>query len=442
LLAWCIVAPAPLLAAAAVQSQSGQFLVSRAGSAAPNRVTAVLATNRLYLELEPELLVVSCERVRQAVARLLGLTAPWRGRIHVTLFPARSAEDLVTLTAERFRDDWHYRVQVPDVVERRRLMRALVEVLLLETANQHAGGRSAELPPWLAVGLTEHLLASAEVELLFPPPRLRVGGLMLSRTVVKERRRDPLTDARHHFREDAPLALQELSWPTEQEFSGDRAVAYRSSAQLFVTELLRFRNGAACFRAFLRELPQRLNWQTAFLKAFHEHFERLLDVEKWWALQVVYFTGRDLAHTWPPAESCQKLDEAIRIPVQVRTNRNDLPAARTVPLQTVITEWDFVRQTPVLRTRIFQIELVRQRVALELFSLAEGYRRTLAGYLEERDKLGAVLNQRRSARPAMQRLMEETVRQLNALDARLESYRRENPPLADTGETPLTQAGP
>ena len=66
-------------------------------------------------------------------------------------------------------------------------------------------------------------------------------------------------------------------------------------------------------RAFLPELSRHLNWQIAFLRAFHSDFSSQLALDKWWTLHVVQFTGHDLGQTWPNAESWQKLDELIRV---------------------------------------------------------------------------------------------------------------------------------
>ena len=414
-----------------VQSQSGQFIISAPAHSERNPLAAIARTNRQWIEIEPALLVVSCERVKQAVARHLGVTAPWRGRIHVGIVPAESVEDGPSLAADRFRDDWVYRLGVPDVVERNRLMRGLVQVVLLESANRRAGERSAELPAWLVVGLTEQLLAESEAELLFAPPRKEVGGLKLDSTVVLRRQSDERAALHARLREQAPLTLQELSWPDDTALDGPAAAAYRVSAQVFVGELLRLKGGPACFRAFLEELPRHLNWQTAFLKAFRPHFERLLDLEKWWGLQVAYLGGRDLLHAWPPAESWRKLEEVIRVPVQVRASTNDLSAVReSVSLQTVVHDWPRLRQTPVLRARLQQLELLCQRVAPEVLPLAEDYRRVLAHFLTERDKQGAVVTRGPNVRPGLVQLISLTVRQLDALDARLASARGEQPPPA------------
>ena len=410
-----------------VRSQSGQFIVSAARRGAWTPAASTLATNAQFLELEPTLLVVSCERIKQAVTRELGLTTPSRGKIHVRLRITTSADDPITVTLEQFRDGWNYRVDLPDIIERARLVRVLVEVLLLETANQHATGRSTELPPWLAVGFAERLISASEGSLLFPPPRVRVGTFALGPMVVTNRA-DPLATARVRLREQSPLTLQELSWPAERDFAGETSAAYRASAQLFVSELLHLPGGDACFRDLLKELSQYFNWQTAFLKAFHPHFARLLDLEKWWSLRSVSFAGRDPAHPWPVAESWRKLDEALHLPAQVRAAANQLPSGATfITLQRIISEWDSVRQTTALRGRLQQLDLFRQRLAPELLPLLTDYRRVVATYLEQKDKLGISLARGRAARPALKQLMTDTVRQLDKLDAKARAFRVEEP---------------
>lgn len=416
-----------------VRSQSGQFVVSRARRGAWTPAASALATNAQFLELEPTLLVVSCERIKQAMTRELGLATPWRGRILVRLRTATRADDPITVTLEQFRDGWNYRVDLPDIVERARLVRVLVEVLLLETANQRATGRSTELPPWLAVGFAERLVSSSEASLLFPPPRGSVGAVALVPIVVTNSP-DPLATARARLREQSPLTLQELSWPVERDFAGETSAAYRASAQLLVSELLRLTDGAACFRALLNELPQYFNWQAAFLKAFHPHFARLLDLEKWWSLQSVSFAGRDPAHPWPAGESWRKLDEALHVPAQVRAAANQLPSgSASIPLQRVIREWDSVRQTTALRGSLQQLDLLRQRLAPELLPLLTDYRRVVATYLEQKEKLGISLAGGRAARPALKQLMADTVRQLDKLDARAKAFRVEEPQLSSPG---------
>ena len=86
---------------------------------------------------------------------------------------------------------------------------------------------------------------------------------------------------RNEFRQHAPLTFQELSWPTDADKTGEGLVLYRTCAQLFLEQLLQFQDGRVLLAKMLNELPEHLNWQTAFLDAFHPHFQQLLDISRW-----------------------------------------------------------------------------------------------------------------------------------------------------------------
>jgi len=397
-------------------SRSGQFLIRAAGGPLVPRGLSNLETNQSFIQLEPALLAVSCDRIQQSLGRQLGATAPWSGRIYVAVLPARSAEDPITVTSERFRDGWRYRVDMPAVVERSRYVRALVQVLLLEMANRKAGERSAELPAWLSEGFSRQLLAStnSELEIILPPPQATPGGMLVRSTMVNTRRGDPLAEAHKWLSAGSPLTFQELSWPSPEQVSGEAGAVFACSAQLFVTELLKLPDGPACLRAMLEDLPRYYNWQYSFLKAFRSRFQRPLDVEKWWALQVVHFTGRELTQTWPPEQSWHKLDELVRSAVEVHVGTNELPLQAEVKLQTIIRQWDGSRQTQALQGKIRELESLRLRLAPELVPLADQYRQVLTAYLQSREQGGSFLGL--GKRAARRRAAEETLRKLDALD--------------------------
>jgi hypothetical protein len=80
----------------------------------------------------------------------------------------------------------------------------------------------------------------------------------------------------------------------------------------------------------------------------------------------------------------------------------------------VIRDWDFARQSPVVRTKLTELDLARQRVAGEFLPLVDDYRQLLANYLTQRGQLG-----RTSVRvnpPTARGVMRETLKQLEALD--------------------------
>ena len=395
-------------------SRSGQFMVPLPRATSAHSEPSNLATNRDFVRLDPTLLPVSCERVKDVLSRQLEAFAPWRGRIFLTLYPVQSANDPITIASERFRDGWQYKVALPDVVERPRLVRALVEALLLEMANRSPGTHAAEIPAWLTLGLTRQVLESSPTQLILEPPRDDPSGLRLSLSSTNALWRNPLSDAHERLVAAAPLTIEQLSWPGELQ--GAAAEAYGASAQLFVAQLLALRDGPACLRALLADLPQHYNWQFAFFHAFHAHFSNILELEKWWALQTINFTGRDLTQTWPKEESWAKLDEVMRSAIQVRLGTNQMPLRADIPLQTVLREWDTARQTAVLRNKVAELELLRPRFTGDLVPLVDDYCRVLREYLQERDHPGFVLPLRKAA--ARRHAAVLAVQQLDTLDAR------------------------
>jgi hypothetical protein len=241
------------------------------------------------------------------------------------------------------------------------------------------------------------------------------------------------------LREQPPLTLEELSWPTDDKLSGDVGEVYRQSARLFVTELLRLPDGRQCLRVMLDELAGCYNWQTAFFRAFHAHFARQLDLEKWWSLQVVSVTGRDPDRLWTLAESWRKLDEIARTPAEVRRATNELPGRAEVPLQTIVMEWDHLQQTPALQMKMRALELMRLRVAPELAGLIEDYHKVLGSYLRRRDQVGLMLTSAtRDTNVKRQILLREIVKELNALDARRAALR----PTEDSSSPGLVEGRP
>ena len=214
-----------------------------------------------------------------------------------------------------------------------------------------------------------------------------VNGLPVTRTSATERGLDPLAGARRVLQQFPPLTFEQLSWPTDAQLSGDDGGAYRASAQLFVSDsLLGLKNGPAQLRAMLETLPRFYNWQTAFQSAFRDDFPRPLDVEKWWALQVVGFAAHDPGPQWTPAVSRDKLDEILSVPVEIARDFKQ-PARRTRKFRCRPSSaiWILAQQTAILQTKLRDLGLAQLRMAPQFAALADGYRRALADYLGERN---------------------------------------------------------
>jgi len=407
------------------RSYSGQFVVHAPRAGTDAALIARLTADPNYLQLDPSLLVVSCERIKQLLWRRLDDKPAWRGKIFLNLRPARAQNETVTLVSEKFSDGWQYKVQMPDVMERGRFVRTIVQALLVEIANRGAVARSAEIPSWLVEGLSRDLLASGEMEIILPPPKWKVNGVTISPQVVSGQRPNPLARARVVLGGQPPLTFEELSWPADNLVAGEVSEVYQSSAQLFVDRLLEFPDGAACLRAMLGDLPRHLNWQLAFLSGFQAHFQRTLEVEKWWAVQVAQFTGRDLAQTWSPVESWNKLDEIIRAAVKVRTSGSELPVRTDVNLQTLVHESNGIEQAQFYRQKLNSLDALRLRVSQELVGLVDEYRQALADYLRRQSNSNPFMAYSRH------RAAHNLIRQLDALEVKRQAM-RPAPPKEET----------
>jgi hypothetical protein len=403
----------------AMSSVSGQFVVI--GNRAVSPLFVAPPTNADFIRLEPTLLAVSAERIKQALWRELGIDsgAPWRGKIFLELHPAASLDENVTIVSEGFADGWNYRVALPDVLSRTRFLRAMTAVILLEFANRGAGTHAAEIPAWLTDGLSQQLLATASAETLLSVPLKTVNGFLESRTDAIRRGLDPLAGAREALRDHPALTFEQLSWPTGAQLTGADGGVYRASAQLFVNELLKLKNGPANLRAMLQMSPRYYNWQTAFQNAFRADFAQPLDVEKWWTLQAMDFVARSPGPTWTPAVSCAKLDQILSVAVDVRAASNALPTHAEVTLQAVIRNLDSVQQTAILQTKLRELELAQLRMAPPLAVLTAEYRAAIADYLGESSEKSPSIQSGKVLSPSPRNAgAQQTLQKLDALDAR------------------------
>jgi len=418
----------------ATRSVSGQFVVTSSGTSRLSLLPAI-ATNADFVRLEPALLTVSAERIRESLHRTLHpdfrvldpLPAP-RGKIYLVLHPAQSPDETVTIVSRRSAGGWDYQVQLPDVLPRIRYVRALTSVLLLQSANRDNGAHSAEIPAWLIDGLSQDLLAVEGPTVILTSPSPLINGQPGSRMLARVEGLDPLADARRILRDHAPLTFAQLSWPTEAQLAGADGGVYHASAQLFFESLLKIKDGPAHLRAMLASLSEFYNWQTAFQAAFRSNFARPLDVEKWWAVQTVSFLSRDAGPTWSPPVSREKLDEILSVAVEMRMASNALPVYAEISFQAVLRNYDRSRQAAILQPRVRDLELAQFRMAPAYAVLADGYRTALTDYLnpDQRPRAVRYLGKHLhliSPRPTVA----DTLKKLDALDARRRSVESAKP---------------
>jgi hypothetical protein len=412
-----------------VKSSSGQFIIhAQPQVERPSWVMSNLATNRNYVRLDPALLAVSCERIKQEVCKQLGVSGSWNGRIYIEVRPTQFAEQNVTITSQAFKDGWQFQLDLPDPVERGRYVRAVTQALLLELANRGSSGRLAEVPLWLTEGLAQEILDSRAMEIILSPPKGTINGLSVTLQHTEEERGRSLTEMRAKLAGRQPLTFEELSWPARDAATTGPKDLFSVSAQMFVAELLRQIDGRANLRAMVVDLPKYYNWQFAFLRAFRAHFGRPLDVEKWWAVTVAAAGGRETAKLLPADETWRKLDETLVTSFEVRVGTN-APVRESWPLQGIIQEWALDRQAQALSSTLLELEALRGQAAQDVVLLVQDYCQVIAAYLRNEHKSNPIA---RIGKPGLSRVAEETLARLDALDARRAAGRPRPAPLADT----------
>ena len=391
-----------------ITSASKQFMVR----GLPQRSALAAGAREDFAYLDPATLAVTCERVRQTLIKELGWGVRWRGTVFVNIHPARSDHERPNLQAFHTERGWSYRIDLPDEIERTRLLETIVEALLLEFADRAAREDSAELPPWLVEGLTAHLMQGPLAGVVLQARSLQQisddPSLSAARTI---RHADVDQLLRQRIQALGALTVDQLNWADFDEGDAKMEMAYHHSAHLFVRELLRLRGGPDALRATLALLPEHWNWQTAFLRGFEPHFKRMLDVEKWWALTATQMKLRDTSVRWSGAEARAQLEEILYTPMEVRLAPGELPHVTPVALQTVLNDWDFEQQTPLLQAKLTQLQLSRLRLPPEMLAVADGYRGTVARYLQARGNPGRWFRERK-ARAALA----QAITELNALD--------------------------
>src|SRR3954453_21124457 len=212
-----------------VRSRSGQFLV-RGLPLTEEMNQGSGSTNTLsFVRLDPRLFAIACETIKLAVLKELAMPDRWAGTVAVALHPNQQDNESIEVASIRYSTSWGYQVSVPERVDRKRLIKAMVEVILQEIANRRAGEREAEVPVWLGEGLTAQLLATTLADVALEPE-----------TMVMKRRQmpDPLREVRQVLRSRAVPGFNDLSQPDAALLGELEGEFYARCPQLFLHELL------------------------------------------------------------------------------------------------------------------------------------------------------------------------------------------------------------
>ena len=409
--------PVPVMPVMAT-SRSGQFIVhGRDSSLPPNGGEVRAVGENELISLRPEVLVVMCERIRQTVNLRLGGLNQAGGRVHLYLRRRHTVESRLVIIPQATRESWQFHLELPDQAEWPRLVRALIEVVLLDQANRGNLSVSCVQPPfWLTEGMDELLLNEYGRDLALE------SQTSLNRSA---RRRDPLAPVRATLSGRNPAGFAELGELNPERLGDANQLAwFRASSALFLSELLRDRPGQMFVREFLQQLPRHLNWQTAFLRAGGGRFRTLLEVEKWWAVSAASELSHDPTLRWPRERVLSELRLILTETADVSATMNGPAVRRTLALAEIVRTWDFAAQQDVLRRKAIQLQLLRIHTPPALQGLVADCYRTLDGYLTERS--GGTANLGHRAEPASSGRVQArtTARRLEELDRQVAAAAR------------------
>lgn len=404
-----------------VNSVSGQFVVTAFTAKPWYYRPPEVSTNDDVLRLDAPLLAISAERFKSSLWNQIGLppNTPWTGKIFLNLYPAASLDENIVIASEPFFRIWNYRADLPDIIRRNRFIRAMSAVLLLEIANRNVpvSSHPAAIPTWLSDGLAWQIVGAGGDQIILSTPTKSVNGLPMTRFNKSQRGIDPLARARTVLQNSPALTFDQLSWPDNAQLTGGDGDVYLASVQLFVARMLELPQGEAKLRNMLARLPACENWQTAFYQAFKEDFQRPLDVEKWWSLQVVNFANRDPGPRWMTAIGRQKLDALLLVPVDIRYQTNAWPVHTDISLQAALRQVNPQQLADILSVKLRDLQLVQLRLTPDLASLAAGYCDVLADFLGEPKPAN---NRTRAPKHASNRQTKAsvtvTIKKLDALD--------------------------
>jgi hypothetical protein len=402
-------------------SISGQFIVHGrdATRLVPKRELRPVG-NDPVIQLRPDLLTVTCERVKRAVQQRLGLRDDWRGKVHLHLHRQPTIERSIAIHPQVYRDGWQFHVALPDQIEWTRLVRAISEVVLLEMANRENNSTACAQPPlWLAEGMNQLVLGDYGRDLVIE------SQTTLNRS---NRKPDPLVESRAALRGRDPWGFSALTLATVEQLTRPEDFTHFQASATLLVHLLTGESRRAKTVDFIRTLPENLNWQTAFLALNRAEFSTLLEAEKWWAVNATHELSVDPELFWNRGEVLRRLADILSETAAVRTPSGPSSAAEVIPLSRVVSEWDFATQHSVLQRKVAQLQILLMRTPkepAELRQLVTESFRTLDRYLTERGgSLGPENAGRGEVGNRIKVLAKTAARRLDAVEQRVAAAQR------------------
>jgi hypothetical protein len=372
------------------------------------------------VQLTPAELAISCERVKQAYLNQLESSERPGSHIRISIKPWLPPQSDVLITALRFTDGWRYQIDVPEFVERRKIIRGLVSVLIQEMGNRLNDGDSVSVPMWLREGLTEIMLEREGPNLILEASAIKnsLGNNFYAVDAPTQEKvwKDPLRVVREKLKVAPPLSFSDLSVPVDDQIATLGFEHYQHSAHLFVSELLQLPDGRQKLRTYVQDLFRFSHPQFALFDAYRAHFATALEIEKWWSVAQVNFLSHQDRARWPEKNALAKLNEILQPQIQIRRDANSVPVSQSITLKQLVTEIDFEQQRPVLSQMVVQLQRLEWNLPPDMLKLVYDYHVLILNYSNKREQLSASKGNSRAAGSTAKPLIKETLKQLELLE--------------------------
>jgi hypothetical protein len=227
---------------------------------------------------------------------------------------------------------------------------------------------------------------------------------------------NPLSSAQERLNTHAALSFTRMAEVTTDDLATETWLTFQASAHAFVNQLLQISGGRLSLARLLQTLPYSLNWQTAFFSNFQPLFVRTLDVEKWWSVVLVQLTGQNPLTAWSLQTAHDKLDQILLVPVLLPDSNDNLARRKTVSVQQIIQNWEFLAQQNLLQGVLNQLRICRFKVPPEMLQLHDAYIQTIEDYLSKRAVAGRARSLPGLPSSTADLLVKDTVQRLDQLD--------------------------
>lgn len=382
------------------------------------------------VQLTPQVLASLCERVKQSLVTTLDTTDRQSSIVRVTIKPWLPAQSSVFVNTTRveYRNGWNYEVIVPEFVERRKLLRGLVQVLLLEMGNRLNTDYESvpAIPMWLREGLTEIIWERDGMSLVAEANARKSdlgNNFYLVDAPTKDKVwKDPLSSVREKLKTTPPLSFSDLSVPVDDQIANLGFEHFQASAHLFVSELLQLPEGPRKLRTYIQDMFRFTHPQFALFDAYRAHFTSALEVEKWWSVVQVNFLGREDRARWPEKNALAKLNEILQPQVRIRMDTNSIPIMENITLKQLISDVEYEQQRPVLNQMLVQLQRLEWNLPPDLLKLVIDYHVLILNYTNKRDQLSNGKNTTRTASSTAKPVVKEALKQLEYLEILREDF--------------------